>query len=103
MSSGTGSHTTVTQKYAQYRASLPASSFSPADGGVIMRSETPDLATAARDLAGLGVRFTIHQPPELREEMRRYAQSLTHDASLDPTAGDMSQCAARTLCYTDHS
>lgn len=70
----------TTAENAQRLTSLPPNSFTPAGDGVVMRSAVPDLQAAAHDLAGLGVRLVIHQPPELREHLRRYALSLVEDA-----------------------
>ena len=76
----------TTADYAQQMTSLPVSSFTPADEGVIMRSAVPDLQAAAHDLASLGVRLVIHHPPELRDHLRRYAESLARDAERQSIA-----------------
>jgi predicted DNA-binding transcriptional regulator YafY len=46
------------------------------DGGVLFSVEVADLPWMARLLAGLGVPFHIYHPPELRDVMREYADSL---------------------------
>ena len=47
-----------------------------AKGGVLMRSSTSDLGWMARVLAGLGFRFVVRRPPELREVLRRRAAEI---------------------------
>jgi len=44
--------------------------------GVLFRVEVADLPWMARLLAGLGVPFRIHHPPELHDVMRQYAETL---------------------------
>ena len=51
---------------------------------MILRSESADLHATAQDLASLGVRFVIHNPPELRAHLRRYALSIARDAGREP-------------------
>jgi hypothetical protein len=70
----------TTAEYAQQMTSLPISSFTATAGGVTMRSAVTDLQAAAHDLASLGVRLAIHHPPELRDHLRRYAETLARDA-----------------------
>lgn len=45
-------------------------------GGVLVRSEVEDLPWMARLLAGMGIPFTIHHPPELRAVFRQYALTM---------------------------
>jgi predicted DNA-binding transcriptional regulator YafY len=74
----------TTAAHAQLLTSLPPTSFTAADDGVMLRSEIADLHAAAQDLASLGVRFVIHNPPELRTHLRRYALDLARDAAREP-------------------
>jgi predicted DNA-binding transcriptional regulator YafY len=60
--------------------------FEETDGGVLFCVEVADLPWMARVLAGLGVPFRIHHPPELRDAMSRYAEALARYA----------QCADKT-------
>jgi predicted DNA-binding transcriptional regulator YafY len=46
------------------------------DEGVLVRIEVEDLPWMARLLAGLGVPFVIHHPPELRGVFRQYALTM---------------------------
>ncbi len=55
-----------------------------APGGVMLRLETDDFDWTARTLVGLGCRFTVIQPPELRDALRRLAQRLGEAASAQP-------------------
>jgi predicted DNA-binding transcriptional regulator YafY len=50
--------------------------FAEKDGGVLFCVEVADLPWMARVLAGLGVPFRIHHPPELRDVMTEYAEAL---------------------------
>jgi predicted DNA-binding transcriptional regulator YafY len=50
--------------------------FEEQNGGVLFRVEVADLPWMARLLAGLGIPFLIHHPPELHEVMREYAETL---------------------------
>lgn len=65
---------------ARWRTGLSAASFEEATGGVVLRSEVPDLDRAARDLAGVGVPLVVRHPPELRAALRDYALALARDA-----------------------
>ncbi len=46
------------------------------DGGVLIRVNVDDLDWAARFLIGLGCRFVVRQPPELRVRLRTLATEL---------------------------
>lgn len=46
------------------------------EGRVLLRTYVDDLRMAARYLAGLGWRFTVLDPPQLRAEVRALAQEL---------------------------
>jgi predicted DNA-binding transcriptional regulator YafY len=54
--------------------------FEEKNGGVLFRVEVADLPWMARLLAGLGIPFLIHHPPELRDVMREYAETLARYA-----------------------
>jgi predicted DNA-binding transcriptional regulator YafY len=54
--------------------------FEEKDGGVLFFVEVADLPWMARVLAGLGVPFRIHHPPELRDVMSKYADDLARYA-----------------------
>ena len=55
--------------------------FEVADGGgVLMHGEIEDLRWVAMTVAGLGVPFVIHEPPELRAVLRDYALDLVRAA-----------------------
>ena len=70
----------ATLDVARALTSMPAASFTAAEGGVILRSQVADLPRAARDLAGLGIRVIVRQPAELRDELRHLALALARDA-----------------------
>jgi predicted DNA-binding transcriptional regulator YafY len=52
-----------------------------AGGGVLLRGYTDNPDFIARLLARLGCRFTIRQPPELREALRRHASQISQWAA----------------------
>src|SRR5215469_16069132 len=54
--------------------------FEEKDSGVLFCVEVADLPWMARVLAGLGVPFRIHHPPELRDVLSRYAEALARYA-----------------------
>ena len=58
------------------RLSLSKGHFSEANNGTLLRCDVEDLPWMARVLAGLGLPFVVHHPPELREELRQYALTL---------------------------
>ena len=58
---------------AQSKTSLSKGHFKEQNNGVLIRSEVEDLPWMARLLAGLGIPFIIHYPPELRTVFRQYA------------------------------
>jgi predicted DNA-binding transcriptional regulator YafY len=66
--------TTLTEAHRQ--TGQPKACFEEANGGVWYRVDVEDLPWMARLLAGLGVPFTIYQPPELCEVVREYARTL---------------------------
>lgn len=63
---------------AEARAIIPAheASLEVVDDGVIARTNVECLEEAARYLVRLGFRFTVRQPPELREELSRLAKQI---------------------------
>src|SRR5262249_7550814 len=65
---------------AQRQTGQPRACFEEANGGVWYRVDVEDLPWMARLLAGLGVPFIVHQPPELCEVIREYARTLVHYA-----------------------
>lgn len=66
----------TTLKEAQRQMRLPQAFFEEKDSGVLFRVEVEDLPWMARLLAGVGIPFIIHQPPELRNVIRQYALTL---------------------------
>lgn len=67
---------------AQVRARLPRSvgSLDEHPDGTLLRARAERLDGMARMLAGLGWRFTVHRPEELRAEVRELARRLVEDA-----------------------
>jgi predicted DNA-binding transcriptional regulator YafY len=70
----------TTLEEAQRATRLSMGHFAEADGGVLVRSEVDDLPWMARLLAGLGIPFRIHHPPELRTVLREYLRTVAHYA-----------------------
>ena len=60
------------------RRAIPAyeAALEPCAEGVIVRANVECLDEAARYLVRLGFRFTVRQPPELREELARLAKQI---------------------------
>lgn len=71
---------------------IPASygRFSATPGGVLFQSHTENLDSQARYLMSLNLPFVIHQPPELREALRRLAEQMAQIASAPPSSGNRS-------------
>ncbi len=67
----------LTMVEARSHISEAAGTLLPTDDGVLFRGRFDDLSQLARWLVTLGCAVTIHQPPELREELRRLAQAIT--------------------------
>ncbi|WP_028926205.1 helix-turn-helix transcriptional regulator [Pseudonocardia acaciae] len=67
----------------EVRARLPrtAGTLEPHPDGTLLRSRAQRLDGLARMLAGLGWRFTVHEPDQLRAELRTLAAHLTADAA----------------------
>lgn len=63
----------TTLEEAQRETPLSKGHFEEQNHGVLIRSEVENLSWMARLLAGLGVPFIIHHPPELRTVFRQYA------------------------------
>lgn len=74
----------TTLEHAQQQTRLTKAYFEETDHGVMMRGDVDSLEWAASFLAGLGVPFVIHHPPELRAVVCRYALSLANYADLIP-------------------
>src|SRR5262245_55684027 len=70
----------TTLQEAQRQLRSANARFEEKDGGVLFRVEVADLPWMARLLAGLGVPFLIHHPPELHAVMREYAETLARYA-----------------------
>ena len=66
----------TTLEEAQRGTRLSKGHFEEMNGGVLVRSEVEDLPWMARLLAGLGIPFAIHHPPELRAVFRQYALTM---------------------------
>jgi predicted DNA-binding transcriptional regulator YafY len=67
----------ITLQEAQRQLRSANALFAEKDGGVLFCVEVADLPWMARVLAGLGVPFRIHHPPELRDVMTEYAEALS--------------------------
>jgi predicted DNA-binding transcriptional regulator YafY len=65
---------------AQRSLRLSQAFFEEKNGGILFRGEVADLPWMARQLAGLGIPFSIHQPQELRDVMSQYARQLANYA-----------------------
>lgn len=61
---------------AQARVSPNLAVLEEVGEGVMMRNYVDDLNAIARFLAGVGCRFRVLNPPELRDELRRLAQMI---------------------------
>jgi predicted DNA-binding transcriptional regulator YafY len=70
----------MTAAEAGERTGLSAAHFEETGGGVLLRTGADDLETMARYLAWLGAPLVVHEPPELRAVLRRYALALARDA-----------------------
>ena len=66
----------TTLEEAQRQMRMPEAFFEVKSGGVLFRADVEDLPWAARLLAGLGIRFIIHRPLELRDVVGQYALTL---------------------------
>lgn len=66
----------TTLQEAQRQLRSANARFEEKDGGVLFRVEVADLPWMARLLGGLGVPFLILHPPELRDVIREYAETL---------------------------
>jgi predicted DNA-binding transcriptional regulator YafY len=70
----------TTLEAAQRKTPLSKGHFEARDNGVFVRSDVDDLPWMARLLAGLGIPFIIHHPPELRVAVRQHALEVMHCA-----------------------
>jgi predicted DNA-binding transcriptional regulator YafY len=66
----------TTLEEVQRQRLLPQACFEAVELGVMLRVDVEDLPWMARFLAGLGVPFIIHHPPELQSVLRDYALTL---------------------------
>ena len=66
----------TTLEEAQRTTFLSKGHFEEANDGVLIYCEVADLPWMARLLAGLGIPFVIHRPPELRTAFRQYALEM---------------------------
>lgn len=73
----------TTREEAQRHIPLSGGHFAEANQGVLIRCEVDDLLWMARLLAGLGMPFVIHHPPELRTVFRHYAREMMSYAERD--------------------
>lgn len=73
----------TTREEAQRHIPLSRGHFAEANQGVLIRCEVDDLLWVARLLAGLGMPFVIHHPPELRTAFRHYAREMMSYAERD--------------------
>lgn len=75
----------ATLEEARHKTSLSKGHFEEQNNGVLIRSEVEDLSWMARLLAGLGIPFVIHHPPELRTVFRQYALEMMSYADNEHT------------------
>lgn len=66
----------TTPDEARRRIPRSVATLTPAEGGVLLRTRAERLDGMAAMLAGLGWPFTVHQPDELRAELRALAARL---------------------------
>ncbi len=77
----------TTLEEAQRQTPLSKGHFAEANQGVLIRCEVEDLPWMARLLAGLGIPFVIHHPPELRTVFRQYAlMMMSYAERTEPEA-----------------
>lgn len=77
----------TTLEEARRKTPLSKGHFAEANQGVLIRCEVEDLPWMARLLAGLGIPFVIHHPPELRTVLRHYALEMIGFAERNEPAG----------------
>ena len=73
----------TTLSEAQRHVPLSKGHFAEANQGVLIRCEVDDLLWMVRLLAGIGLPFVIHHPPELRTVFRHYACEMMSYAERD--------------------
>jgi len=66
----------TTLQDVQHQTGAPKAWFDEVEDGVILRIDVDDLPWMARFLAGLGIPFIIHRPPELCDVVRQHARTL---------------------------
>jgi predicted DNA-binding transcriptional regulator YafY len=71
----------TTLEEARLRIPAYTAQLREAPGGVIMRTQVDDMRMAARYLVGMGWRFAVVKPTELREEVQRLATELLDSAA----------------------
>ncbi|GCE08097.1 helix-turn-helix transcriptional regulator [Dictyobacter aurantiacus] len=74
----------ATLEEARRKSQLTQGHFTEENGGVLLRVDVEDLQWMACHLAGLGIPFTIHHPPELRTALRQYALTMIDYAKRAP-------------------
>jgi predicted DNA-binding transcriptional regulator YafY len=74
----------ITMKQARDLVPRDVALLEEATDGVLMRCYTDSLAWMARFLVRLDCPLRVIQPPELRDELRRLAQSIFHMAEIEP-------------------
>lgn len=68
---------------ARERVPAAMATLEPLPDGVLMRYQAQNLAWSAHFLAGLGLRFTVRQPAELRGQLRELAAELAEIAARE--------------------
>lgn len=73
---------------ASVETRIPASygQLSATPGGALLRSRYDDLDDMARYLVSLNLPFVVHEPPELRDALRRLGERILGLASATPAA-----------------
>ena len=61
---------------ARRRVPTAYGTLEPSGGGTTWRCQADDLDGVARFLISLGCRLHVHQPPQLREALRRIAREI---------------------------
>jgi len=86
---------TVQQKIAALYGTL-----TPTPTGVLLQEQYDDVESMARYLMALDLPFVIHNPPELREALRRLGERLVQIASVEPAVVQKSEILDRD--HSDH-
>ena len=72
----------------------------PTPTGVLLQEQYDDVESMARYLMALDLPFVIHNPPELREALRRLGERLVQVASVEPAVVQKSEILDRD--HGDH-